>query len=70
MSDFPFRKGDLVDVYTSWWHGKGGTVQAMIVSVGDNGFVEVLIDGNIKIIHRNYIVTPKIKSVRMTGNLK
>ena len=70
MSDFPFRKGDLVEVYTSWWHGKEGRVQAVIVSVGDNGFYEVLIDGNIKKIHSNYIVTPRIKSVRMTGGIK
>ena len=70
MSDFPFKKGDLVDVKTSQFQYKSGTVQGVIVAVGDHGFFEVLIDGEVKPIHRNYIVTPRIKSVKMTGGLK
>ena len=70
MSDFPFKKGDLVDVRTSQWHYKGGTIKGVIVAIGDHGFYEVLIDGEVKPIHKNYIVTPRIKSVKMTGGLK
>ena len=70
MSDFPFKKGDLVDVKTSQFQYNSRTVQGVIVAVGDHGFFEVLIDGEVKPIHRNYIVTPRIKSVKMTGGLK
>ena len=70
MSDYPFKKGDLVDVKTSQFQYKGGTVQGVIVAVGDHGFFEVLIDGEVKPIHRNYIVTPRVKSVQMRGGLK
>jgi len=70
MSDFPFKKGDLVDVKTSQFQYKSGTVQGVIVAVGDHGFFEVLIDGEVKAIHRNYIITPRIKAVKMTGGLK
>ena len=70
MSDFPFKKGDLVDVKTSQFRYKSGTVQGVIVAVGDHGFFDVLIDGEVKPIHRNYIVTPRIKAVKMTGGLK
>ena len=71
MSDFPFKKGDLVDIRTDLWWNKGGTVQGVIVAVGDHiGYFHVLINGEVKHIHRNYIVTPRIKSVKMTGGLK
>mgnify|MGYP004121564465 FL=1 len=70
MSDYPFKKGDLVDVKTSQYHHRSHTIQGVIVGVGDHGFFEVLIDGEVKPIHRNYIVTPRIKSVKMTGGLK
>lgn len=70
MSDYPFKKGDLVDVKTSQYHHRSHTVQGVIVGVGDHGFFEVLIEGEVKPVHRNYIVTPKIKAVRMTGGVK
>ena len=70
MSDYPFKKGDLVDVKTSQYHHKSHTVQGVIVGVGNHGFFEVLIDGEVKPIHRNYIVTPRVKSVKMTGGLR
>ena len=70
MSDYPFKKGDLVDVKTSQWHYKSGTVQGVIVAIGNHGFFEVLINGEVKPIHRNYIVTPVIKAVKMTGGIK
>ena len=70
MSDYPFKKGDLVDVKTSQFQYKGSTVQVVIVAVGDHGFFEVLINGEVKPIHRNYIVTPRVKAVKMTGGIK
>ena len=71
MSDFPFKKGDLVDVKTSQFQYKDSTVQGVIVDVGAHiGYFYVLIDGEVKHVHRNYIVTPRIKSVKMTGGLK
>ena len=70
MSDYPFKKGDLVDVKTSQYHHRSHTIQGVIVGIGDGGFFEVLIDGEVKPIHRNYIVTPKIKAVKMTGGIK
>ena len=70
MSDYPFKKGDLVDVKTSMTQYKSGTVQGVIVAVRDHGFFEVLINGEVKPIHRNYIVTPRIKAVKMTGGIK
>ena len=70
MSDYPFKKGDLVDVKTSQFQYKGNTVQGVIVAVGDHGFFEVLINGEVKPIHRNYIVTPRVKTVKMIGGIK
>ena len=71
MSDYPFKKGDLVDVKTSQFQHKGSTVQGVIVDVGAHiGYFYVLIDGEVNHIHRNYIVTPRIKSVKMTGGIK
>ena len=70
MSDYPFKKGDLVDVKTSQFQYKSGTVQGVIVAVGDHGFFEVLINGEVKPIHRNYIVTPRITAVKFTGGRK
>ena len=70
MSDYPFKKGDLVDVKTSQWRYKGGTIKGVIVAIGDHGFFEVLINGEVRPIHRNYIVTPRIKAVKITGGIK
>ena len=71
MSDYPFKKGDLVDIKTSQFQHKGSTVQGVIVDVGSHiGYFYVLIDGEVNHIHRNYIVTPRIKAVKMTGGIK
>ena len=70
MSDFPFKKGDLVDVRTSYYKYNASTVQGVIVAVGKHGFFEVLIDGEVKSIHRQYIVTPRIQAVNVTGGIK
>ena len=71
MPDFPFKKGDLVDVKTSQFQYKGSTVQGVIVGVGSHiGYFDILIDGEVKSVHINYIVTPRVKAVKMTGGLK
>ena len=70
MSDFPFKTGDLIEVKSSLAKTGRLTVPAVVVSVRDDGFIEVLVDDKVKLVHRNYIVTPRIKAVRMTGGLK
>jgi len=71
VSDFPFKKGDLVDVMTSQFQHRGSTVQGVIVGIGSHiGYFDILINGEVKSIHRNYIVTPRIKAVKMTGGIK
>lgn len=67
MSDFPFKEGDLVTVKSSFQHiGRAG----VIVKVKEDGWFDVLISGKIELIHKNYIVTPRIKRVKMTGGIK
>ncbi len=67
MSDFPFKEGDLITVKSSFQHiGRDG----VIVKVKEDGWFDVLISGKIELIHKNYIVTPRIKRVKMTGGLK
>ena len=67
MSDFPFKKGDLITVKSSFQHiGRDG----VIVKVLEDGWFDILIDGKVELIHKNYLVTPKIKAVKMTGGIK
>lgn len=67
MSNFPFKEGDLVTVKSSFQQiGRDG----VIVKVMEDGWFDVLISGKIELIHKNYIVVPKIKAVRMTGGIK
>ena len=71
MSDYPFRKGDLVEVKTSTWTaGRNHTLQGVIVKVKEGGFFDVLVEGEMRLVHRNYLVTPRIQSVKMTGGIK
>ncbi len=71
MSDYPFKEGDLVEVKTSsWTAGKNHTHKGVIINEQANGFFQVLIDGKLKLVHRNYLVTPRIKAVKMTGGVK
>ena len=70
MSDYPFKKGDLVDIRSSFYHDRETPYQGVIVEERDGGFFDVLVDGEIKLIHRNYIVTPRIKSVNVTSGVK
>ena len=70
MSDFPFKKGDLVSLKWSFYNDHRKPREGVIVEIKDGGFFDVLINGEIESIHRNYIITPKIKAVKMTGGLK
>ena len=70
MSDFPFKTGDLIEVKSSFAKTGRLTVPGVVVSVRDDGFLEVLVDDKIKLVHRNFIVTPRIKAVRITGGIK
>ena len=70
MSDFPFKEGDLIEVKSSIAKTGKLTVPGVVVSVRDDGFLEVLVDDKVKLVHRNYIVTPRIKTVKMTGGIK
>ena len=70
MSDFPFKEGDLIEVKSSITKTGKLTVPAVVVSVRDDGFLDVLIDDQVRLVHRNYIVTPRIKAVKMTGGIK
>lgn len=67
MSDFPFKEGDLITVKTSF---QNIGIDGVIIKVMEDGWFDVLISGKIELIHKNYIVTPKIKSVKMTGGIK
>jgi hypothetical protein len=70
MSDFPFREGDLVTIKSSFYRNRNQPREGVIVQDKGHGWYDVLISGEIEQVHRNYIVTPRIKSVKMTGGLK
>ena len=70
MSDFPFKEGDLIEVKSSFAKTGKLTVPAVVVSVRDDGFLDVLIDDQVRMVHRNYIVTPRITAVKITGGIK
>ena len=67
MSDFPFKEGDLITIKSAF---ENIGIDGVIVKVMEDGWFDVLIDGRIELIHKNYIVTPRIKAVKMTGGLK
>ena len=70
MPDFPFKEGDLVSIKSSFYASQNHPRDGVIVQDKGNGWYDVLISGEIEQIHRNYIVTPRITSVKMTGGLK
>ena len=68
MSDFPFKVGDLIEIKSSFHKS---TQEGVIIDVLKNdGFYHVLVNGHVQLVHRNYIVTPRIKAVRITGGIK
>lgn len=70
MSDFPFKEGDLVSIKSSYYKKESQPLEGVIVKDKGHGWFDVLIAGEIEQIHRNFIVTPRIKAVKMTGGLK
>jgi len=70
MSDFPFKEGDLVSIKCSFYVLSNTFKQGIIVTVKEDGWFDVLIDDKIEQVHRNYIVTPRITKVQLTGGLK
>lgn len=72
MSDYPWRVGDLVRVRTTLnsGDGGGGVLEGIIIAGPELGFWDILIDGEIRHIHRRYFITPKIKKVNFSGGRK
>lgn len=66
MSDFPFKKGDLVTIKTSFYNQLYSAQEGIIIEDRDNGWFEILIGGVIEQVHRNYLVTPPVKPVKLT----
>ena len=70
MSDFPFKKGDLVSIRTSFYRNTNTFKQGIIVAVKEDGWFDILIDDKVERHHRNYLVTPPITKVQLTGGVK
>jgi len=72
VSDFPFKKGDLVTIRSNAWAGPDSLCvqEGIIVEERQQGFFDILVNGHIRTVHRTRLITPKIKSVKMTGGLK
>ena len=72
MYDFPFKKGDLVTIRPNAWAGPDSLYvqEGIIVEERAQGFFDILVNGSIKTVHRSKLITPRIKSVKMTGGLK
>ena len=71
MSDYPYKVGDLVEIKTSQYNAPNHVIKGVITGMKVKDiFFEVLVEGQLRIVHRNYLVTPKIKAVKMTGGIK
>jgi len=70
MSDFPFKEGDLITIKSSFYKKRNQPREGVIVQDKGDGWYEVLISGEMELIHRNYIVTPRVKAVNLTGGIK
>ena len=71
MSDYPYKVGDLVHIKSSLTKNWADTMPGVIVSIDkETGFFEVLVEDIIKKVHRNYVVVPKVRRIKMTGGLK
>jgi len=70
MSDFPFKKGDLIEIKSSITYKRYPNKQGVIVEDKGDGWFDVLVGDVVERVHRNYIVTPRIQNVKMTGGLK
>jgi len=70
MSDFPFKKGDLISIKTSFYNNRSKHKEGIIVEDKGDGWFDVLIEGAVEQVHRNYIVTPRVQAVKTTGGIK
>ena len=72
MSDFPFKKGDLVTIRPNAWAGSDSLCvqEGIIVEERQQGFFDILVNGHIRTVHRSKVITPKVKYVKMTGGFK
>ena len=70
MSDYPFKKGDLVSIKTSFYRKTNIFKQGIIVEVQEGGWFEILVEDKVERHHRNYLVTPPITRVQLTGGVK
>ena len=71
MSDYPYKVGDLVKVKSSITADVSFQKPGVIVSINeDTGFFEILVEDVVRKVHRNYIVVPKVRRIKMTGGLK
>ena len=72
MSDFPFKKGDLVTIRPNAWAGVDAMSiqEGIIVEERKQGFFDILVNGSIKTVHRSKLMTPRIKSVKLSGGIK
>ena len=72
MSDFPFKKGDLVTIRPNAWAGHDSLIiqEGIIVEERKQGFFDILINGSIRTVHRSKLITPRIISVKLTGGIK
>ena len=71
MSDYPFKVGDLVHIKSSLTYNMPNQKPGVIVAIDkDTGFFEILVEDIVKKVHRNYVVVPKVRRIKMTGGLK
>ena len=72
MSDFPFKKGDLVTIRPNAWAGVDAMSiqEGIIVEERKQGFFDILVNGSIKTVHRSKLMTPRIISVKFSGGIK
>ena len=69
MSDYPFKVGDLVQVRSSYTDKI--TASGVIVCIHPQlGYFEILVNEKVRKVHKNLVVVPKIKGVKITGGLK
>ena len=71
MSDYPYRVGDLVHIKSSIYYAESIQKHGVIVAINqDTGFFEILVEDVVQKVHKNYVVVPKVRRIKMTGGLK
>jgi hypothetical protein len=72
VSDYPFKVGDLVYIKSSFTERLVGTGKpGVIISINEaSGFFEILIKDEVRKVHKNYIIVPRVSKVHVTGGRK